>query len=190
MGRFLLTLLLALAWPAAGEEKAFVLVAKKGLPDKFFRDAVVLVVANPLPIGVILNKPLDDPLSSYFPGNEKVRAHGARVFFGGPVKREHLVFVFRAAKAHDRAIEVMPGVHLSMSRELLLELLERGEPAEGLRIDAGHAGWAPGQLEAETERGSWHVLPAQPRMVFDEKPELLWRQLESRATATMVQAPN
>ena len=46
---------------------------------------------------------------------------------------------------------------MSSSRELLRELLCRENPVEGLRVFAGHAGWAPGQLESEVARGDSHL---------------------------------
>ena len=45
---------------------------------------------------------------------------------------------------------------------------------EGLRIFIGHAGWAPGQLEAEIDRGSWNLERADPGAIFDGKTEHPW----------------
>jgi len=73
---------------------------------------------------------------------------------------------------------------MSSSRELLRELLGRENPVEGLRVFAGHAGWAPGQLESEVARGDSHLVTADAQMVFEMKPETLWRELERRASAT------
>jgi putative transcriptional regulator len=42
------------------------------------------------------------------------------------------------------------------------------------RIFAGHAGWGPGQLEAELEEDSWIVGPALADDVFAEEPDELW----------------
>jgi putative transcriptional regulator len=53
-------------------------------------------------------------------------------------------------------------------REALVGALRRR------RIFAGHAGWGPGQLEAELEEESWIVGPALPDDVFAEEPEELW----------------
>ena len=75
---------------------------------------------------------------------------------------------------------------MSSSRELLRELLGRENPVEGLRVFAGHAGWAPGQLESEVARGDWHLVTADARMVLEMEPEKLWKELERRASATTV----
>jgi putative AlgH/UPF0301 family transcriptional regulator len=51
-----------------------------------------------------------------------------------------------------------------------------------LRLYAGHATWAPGQLQAEIAAGGWQVLLGTPELVFDEDPGSLWKELEGRGT--------
>src|SRR6266508_1953464 len=48
------------------------------------------------------------------------------------------------------------------------------------RVFAGHAGWGPGQLEAELEEGSWIVEPALEDDVFNPDPERLWSEVLRR----------
>ena len=94
--------------------------------------------------------------------------------------------MFRAAVPPPEAIEVLEGVYMSSSSELLRELLGRENPVEGLRVFAGHAGWAPGQLESEVTRRDWHLVTADARTVLETEPEKLWKELERRASATTV----
>jgi putative transcriptional regulator len=153
-----LLLVLGLALPAFGDDaqpmKSILLVARKNLPDPYFRDSVVLVTRSdgPAPVGVIVNRPTDVPLSRVFPDIEGLRSQDEKLFFGGPVMPGQLVVVFRAAVPPTEAIEVLEGVYMSPSGELLRELLGREPPIEGLRVFAGRAGWAPGQLESEVAR--------------------------------------
>jgi putative transcriptional regulator len=49
------------------------------------------------------------------------------------------------------------------------------------RVFAGHAGWGPGQLEAEMDEDSWIVVPAVADDVFSEDPDGLWRDVLRRA---------
>lgn len=189
MVRFIcLALLLGFASPIFGDDakpmKSILLVARKDLPDPFFRDSVVLVTqfGGVAPVGVIVNRPTDIPLSRVFPDLERLRSREEKLFFGGPVMPERVVVVFRAAVAPDEAIEVLEGVYMSSSRKVMRELLDRANPVEGLRIFAGHSGWAPQQLESEVERGDWHLSPADARTVLDRKPERLWEELERRAS--------
>jgi putative transcriptional regulator len=187
-----LVLLFGFALPTFGDDaqpmKSILLVARKNMPDPYFRDSVVLVTQSggPTPFGVIVNRPTDVPLSRVFPDIERLRSRDETLFFGGPVMPEQLVVVFRAAVPPTEAIEVLEGVYMSLSGELLRELLGRENPVESLRVFAGHAGWAPGQLESEVARGDWHLVVADARMVFEENPERLWQELERRASSTTV----
>jgi len=48
------------------------------------------------------------------------------------------------------------------------------------RVFAGHAGWGPGQLEAELDEESWIIEGLRPEDPFDEHPESLWTTLLER----------
>ena len=115
--------------------------------------------------------------------------------------------------APERAsIEVLPGVHLVAGAARVRELVQgtdkqgtdrqgadpqgTGQPgaetqradqqraeAAKIRVFAGYAGWAPGQLENEIARGGWRVLPASAEWLFDEAPESLWERLSARLKA-------
>jgi putative transcriptional regulator len=56
------------------------------------------------------------------------------------------------------------------------------------RVYSGYSGWAPGQLEAEFARGDWHLLSAEPWLVFEPRPELLWEELARRAETPVADA--
>jgi putative transcriptional regulator len=61
-------------------------------------------------------------------------------------------------------------------------MVRLADGANDLRLYAGHAAWAPGQLQAEVGAGGWQILPATPDLVFDEDPSELWRKLEGRGS--------
>ena len=67
-------------------------------------------------------------------------------------------------------------------------LLQRREPARGLRVYSGYSGWAPGQLQQEIVRGGWHVLPADAAAVFDMEPARIWPELIKRAATRQIRA--
>lgn len=186
-----LLLLLGFALPASGADvqpkKSIFLVAKKDLPDPNFRDTVVLVTnyGGSAPVGVIVNRPTQTPLAKVFADIGQLRSREEKLFFGGPVRRQELVVVFRAAVPPPGGIEVLDGVYMSSSSKLMRELLGRESPVDGLRVFAGHSGWGPGQLESEIARGNWHLTRADARMIFEKKPESLWKELERRASATI-----
>lgn len=174
---------------AAAEAKsltAILIVARADLPDPNFGDAVVLVMNNlgPAPIGIIVNRPTPIPVARLFPELKHIAQMPDKLYFGGPVELETVWFVFRAAKRPEHAVQAFDGVYVSADRALLLELLARDKPMEGLRIFLGHAGWGPGQLENEIARGDWKLQRADPDAVFNRKSEHPWPEPGSSTPRT------
>ena len=189
MLRTIVILIACFAMPATTEgpvTKSIFLVAKKDLPDPNFRDTVVLVTKgdSPAPMGVIVNRRTEITVAKALPGVKDLKGGDRPMYFGGPVHPQGVVAVFRAAKAPKNSVEVLEGLYLTSSREVLVELLAREHAADELRLFAGHASWAPGQLENEIARGSWHLANADARTIFSRNPERLWQQMERRAAST------
>jgi putative transcriptional regulator len=175
-----LLLLLGMSWPtSAGDAKpltAILLIARSELPDSNFADSVVLVMNNlgPAPVGIIINRPTQIAVSTVFPDLKRLAQLHDKVYFGGPVEFGSVWFLLRAAKPPEHAIQAFDGVYLSANRELLLQLLGRDKPMDGLRVFVGHSGWAPGQLEAEIARGDWTLERADSNAIFHGKSEHPW----------------
>ena len=190
-----LVALVGFAWPTSAADTkpltTMLLVARDGLPDPNFRDSVVLVMNHlaAAPTGVILNRPTSIPVSHLFPGVERLARLDAMVYFGGPVDLQSVSFLFRAGKRPENAVEILDGIYFSTDRELLRSLLDRDRPTEGLRIFAGHSGWASGQLEAEIARGDWTLAPAEASTIFDRKGERPWPTPQDRATVHRASRP-
>lgn len=163
------------------------LVARTNLPDPF-HDAVVLLTRHSAQgaFGVIVNHPTDIALAKVLPEEERLEDRDAKLFFGGPVARDVAVFIFRSPKPREGATRIVDDVYIGSSPEVLHELLARAKPMQGLRVYAGLAGWGPGQLESELDRGDWRRIPADARSLLDTPPESLWAELYRRAWATMV----
>jgi putative transcriptional regulator len=155
---------------------AILIVARAELPDPNFEDAVVLVMNNlaPGPVGIVINRPTPLAVSQLFPQLKQVAQLHDKVYFGGPVEVRAVWFLFRAATPPKDAVRAFDDIYLSGSRELLLRLLRREKPMEGLRIFMGHSGWGPGQLEAEIQHGDWVMRHAEPDAIFHAKPEHPW----------------
>jgi putative transcriptional regulator len=175
-----LLLLSGSSWPASGADtkslNAILIVARDHLPDSNFADSIVLVMNNLGlgPIGIIINRPMPIPVSRLFPDIERLAQVRDKVYFGGPVDFGSVWFLFRAATPPAHAIQACDGVYVSADRELLLQLLGRNKPMDSLRIFLGHAGWAPGQLEAEIERHDWTSKRAEMAAIFSGKSEHPW----------------
>jgi putative transcriptional regulator len=155
---------------------AILLIGKAELPDDDFANSVVLVMNNlgPAPIGIVVNRPTRFTVPQLFPDVTRLARLHDRVYFGGPVEFGTIWFLVRAAALPEHATQAFDGVYVSADRELLLKLLDRPKPMDGLRIFVGHAGWAPGQLESEIDRGAWTLQRADPDAIFNGKSEHLW----------------
>jgi putative transcriptional regulator len=175
-----LLLLSGSSWPTSASDAkpltAILLIARDDLPDSNFADSVVLVMNNlgPAPVGIIINRPMPIPVSRLFPDLKRLAPVRDKVYFGGPVGLGSVWFLFRAATPPEHAIQACDGVYLSADRQLLLQLLARDKPMESLRIFVGHAGWAPGQLEAEIEQRDWTLKRAETEAIFGGKSEHPW----------------
>lgn len=155
---------------------SILIVAQDVISDPNFGGSIVVVMNNlgPAPVGIIVNRPMPVTVAHLFPEVKGLAQLPDRVYFGGPVEFPNVWFLFRAKTAPASAIEVCDGVYVSSDDKLLLKLLHRLKPMEGLRIFIGHAGWAPGQLQAEIEGGAWRPRRADAESIFNPKPLLPW----------------
>jgi len=158
------------------------LVAKPGMRDPNFREAVVLVTQDEFgqAVGVIVNRPTDRSLAELLPG-ERFKNFTEPVFFGGPVGANGLFAVFRSRETPAKAITLLPGLYLALNPDTIDALL--GKPPQKIRFFSGYAGWAPGQLRAEIERGDWLELDADADAVFRKDTSKLWEEMVRRASA-------
>lgn len=170
--------------PAAG----MFLVATRQLRDPNFSRTVVLLLRydDEGAMGLVVNRPTDIPLSHLIPRLERLRERSDRAFQGGPVMQGSLVMLLWAESAPDEeAAEILDHLYLSRDPKLLERIIGENRPDEDeppeeapeFRVYRGYAGWAPGQLDAEIERGDWHLAPGSGLTVFDERPEEVWGRL-------------
>jgi putative transcriptional regulator len=167
---------------------SMLVVARAELPDSNFKDSIVLVMnqLGPVPAGVIINRPTRIRVADLFPELERLAHLDDKLYFGGPVHIASLSFLFRAKTRRESSIEVHEGIYFSRDVDLLRELLGRDKPMEGLRIFAGFAAWARGQLESEIARGDWTLMPVTARAIFGNKAEHPWPERDLPAGARRV----
>jgi putative transcriptional regulator len=166
---------------------ALLLVARADLPDSNFADSIVLVMNNvgPAPVGIIINRPTPVGVAQLFPKLKSNLRVSDKLYFGGPVEFDTVWFLFQASKPpREQAIQALDGIYLSADKKLLLQLLGRDKPMDGLRIFLGHSGWAPGQLEAEIGRGDWTLRHADANAIFNSKPGHPWPPPDSAKDKT------
>src|SRR5258706_15816432 len=172
----------AAAAHAQDPSKAFFLVAKPGMPDPNFRESVVLVAQgeNSPATGVIINRPTDRSLAELLPG-ERFESFTDPIFFGGPVAPQGLFALFEADKYSGPAVPMLPGIYLAVLPDSVDALLSK--PPAKIRFFSGYSGWAPGQLQAELDRGDWLVVDADAKTVFQKDTSRLWQDMVRRARA-------
>lgn len=149
------------------------LVAAPVLTEATFARSVVLVLDHDGDgaLGVVLNRPDGPPVAEVLPGWEPAAGEPPVVFLGGPVSPQTAVCLGRVRPAAEPAgftrVEGPVGI---------VEMTEQPQTAayERLRVFAGYAGWAAGQLEGELEAGAWYVVDSWPDDPFHPHPRSLW----------------
>lgn len=159
------------------------LVAAPSLQDASFRAAVVLLLDHDEDgtLGLVLNRPSRTPLGSVLP-RWADRATGEPVLFeGGPVGDDSALGLGCLPGAYDGPEPL--GFRRLVGPLGLLDLdLDASAAAEmtAVRLFAGYAGWAPGQLDDEIAEGAWYVVEGGPQDAFTDAPESLWRTVVLR----------
>ncbi|MGQ0666418.1 MAG: YqgE/AlgH family protein [Nitrospiraceae bacterium] len=168
--------------------KGVLLVASPSLDDPNFRQAVVLIVKHGPEgtLGLILNRSTSVLLSEALPDLAALKGTNHRLFVGGPVASDRLVLLFRLKEPAADARPVFDGVYFGATPALLERIITQATPTETFRAFAGHAGWAPGQLEFEMLQGAWGVLPPGSFNIFDKDPTTLWPDSLTRLQAPRV----
>ncbi len=165
---------------AARPAKGMLLIARRHLPDPNFHQSVVLLLrhdGHKGSLGLIINQPTSYTLNDILPELKGLDRSGPKLYFGGPVELEGLMFLFRAREAPDAAWHITRDIYLGGDIPLLEHALSGEDDARRTRVFIGHAGWAPGQLEAEIGRGDWHLYPADPHTLLEQNPRSLWPEL-------------
>jgi putative transcriptional regulator len=155
---------------------SILIVAQDPVSDPNFGGSIVVVMNNlgPAPVGVIINRPMPLTVARFFPKLKRLAQVHDKVYFGGPVEFGTVWYLFRAKTAPATAIRVCGGVYVSSDDKLLLKLLGRPNPMQGLRLFLGHAGWYPGQLQMEIQGGAWRPKRADADSIFNPEPKLPW----------------
>ena len=178
----------AAAVQAQPPSKAVFLVARPGMPDPNFRETVVLVVqaeGGGEATGVIINRPTNRSLAEILPG-ERFSRFTDPIFFGGPVAQQGLFALFQSDKYSGAAVPMLPEVWLAVLPDSVDGLVSN--PPAKMRFFSGYAGWAPGQLQGEVDRGDWLVAEADAKAIFLKDTSKLWQDMVRRARAVHAQA--
>ena len=152
--------------PAPG----MLMLAAPGMLSSEFARTVVLIIEHNLEhtLGVVLNRRSEVAVANVLPEWLDYVAKPQALYLGGPLGPQAAIGV--GVTTSGTVIED----HLEFTRlaNRLVHVDLRTDPTmldgllEGVRIFAGYAEWAPGQLDDEIERGDWYVAPALPSDVI------------------------
>jgi putative transcriptional regulator len=154
------------------------LVATPLLGDgPFFRSVIAVLEhgAGSGALGVVLNWPMSLPVADVLALGPELFSPPAVVFDGGPVSPETAIAVGLPAPGASADGTWRPSAppYVTVDLDADADLLAR--EVRRLRVFAGYAGWAAGQLEAEVAEGAWYVVDSLPDDVFAVEPRMLWR---------------
>lgn len=161
--------------------KGKLLLSGGGLYDPNFRHTVVLVGEHDSEgaVGVVLTRPFDATVAEAVPALEDLVDPGELLFEGGPVQPHQAVLLAEVSSPDLLDLRVFGSVGFLTGdvSPVIRSHIER------VRVFLGHAGWGPGQLEAEMEADSWIVEQAVADDVFTSSPEDLWGAILKRKGA-------
>jgi putative transcriptional regulator len=153
------------------------LLSMPQMADPNFARSVVLLCdyTDRGAFGLIVNRQMDEFAHAVVRTDPKVRVDPElRLFVGGPVDAHSTWVVMAESQGPDEdQREVCPGVLLSVSRRLTLELLQ-SPPSSRARVVVGCSVWGPGQLESEIAASAWLMTDVDPSLIFGVPPELMW----------------
>ncbi len=153
------------------------LVASPNLGDgNFFRSVVYMVQHDDEgALGLILNRPVSQVLSDVLEDTEEFSA-GAHspIYHGGTVPGPLIALHTDVTCSED---EIMPGLYFSAQPFQIRKLAAQNQ--HPFRVFYGYSGWCGGQLEQETEVGSWLTAPAKIDEIFYDGEDL-WKRLTQR----------
>ena len=172
--------------PVARPARGVLVVARPGIPDPRFQQAVILLLAHDErgTLGLVLNRPTGTTLPDA-PGTRH------RMYLGGPVAPDRVVVLSRSEVPAGPHLTVIDGVWSSSDQGVIDAALKANADPEVLRVFRGHAAWAPGQLDAELAfADAWDLFLAEVEEVFSANPGGMWgrfmgtnRSIRARATA-------
>ena len=153
------------------------LVSMPQMMDPNFARTVVLLCdyTEEGAFGLVVNRPMTEPAWQLVKTEPPVRVDPElRLWLGGPVDPQRTwVLMTEAQGPDDEQREICPGIVLSMSHQLALQLLQE-PPSNRARIVVGCSAWAPSQLDEELAASAWLTMEVDPALIFSVPPELMW----------------
>ena len=155
------------------------LIAGPPLLDPNFWRTVVLVVdhSEEGALGLVLNRPSETTVGEAVEELSELVGEDERLFIGGPVQPSAVIVLAQFEDPNEAALTAFDDVGV-LGTGSAPEQLDVG--VREARAFVGHAGWGPGQLDAELERDDWILEPATLEDAFSAAPLELWSSVLTR----------
>ena len=158
----------------------FLIAACRLRDPNFFKSVVLIVEHNDeCAMGLVINRPLSVTVANALSGNFDLPETGELIHSGGPVETETYFVLHNTNECDEGEHPVCGGLYVGNSPAVFEEVVRRVSISADLkfRVYAGCAGWGPGQLEGELDRGDWFTVRASEDLVFHEDPYIVWDML-------------
>ncbi len=159
--------------PSVDSLRGQLLIAGPKLQDPNFWRTVILIVEHNEDgaLGLVLNRPSETTVGEVVPQLSQLVDPAEDVLVGGPMQPSAVIVLADFVNPEDAAMIAFDAIGVMSAGSDPLDLVDGVRQA---RAFAGHAGWGPGQLDDELERGDWFLEPARPRDAFTRDPAELW----------------
>jgi putative transcriptional regulator len=155
------------------------LIATSVVQDSCFERSVIYLSSHSDEgaMGMIINYPVEKvemkDILDQLDIDSQIKLREFPIHFGGPVEANRGFVVHSSDYVANDSMSEENGIVVTANVSVLQELAQGKGPDQGMLV-LGYAGWSAGQLESEIELGSWIVVPASKKLVFDTDNEIKW----------------
>lgn len=148
------------------------LVAMPGLLDPNFSHTIIYVCehSDEGAMGLIINHPLDIPISQIFDQfdlESAAQTGDDSLLSGGAVQVDRGFVLHRPSdRQWESTLPISNDISLTASSDIISDIANEQGPND-LIITLGYTGWGPGQLEQELADNAWLTVPGDADIVFD-----------------------
>lgn len=176
--------------PEGRDLTGWLLVAAPEMKGSIFTGTVIYIARHTAEsaFGLIVNRPIGaGPVKALLEGfgleGEGVEGD-VRVHFGGPVDPAAGFVLHSTDRLYSGDVDKSDHVAVNVELAILRDIAVGKGPRRSL-FALGYAGWGPGQLESELERGTWVTVPYDERIVFDDEAETKWERALARSAVDL-----